>query len=95
MSKINQYIAKRSQENPELAKGFEKYSNQLDIAVLVRNLRESQGLTQRELATKLGKPQSTIARIENGTMNPSTNLLNDIAVATHKKLKIDFVPVTA
>ena len=30
-------------------------------------LREKAGLTQRELAAKLGKPQSVIAKIELGT----------------------------
>ncbi|MDR1515243.1 MAG: helix-turn-helix domain-containing protein [Synergistaceae bacterium] len=29
-------------------------------------LREAEGLTQRHHAEKVGKPQSTVARIENG-----------------------------
>jgi transcriptional regulator with XRE-family HTH domain len=54
-------------------------------------LRDAEGLTQRQLAEKVGKPQSTIARIENGNMNASFKVLNEIAASLGKKLEIQFV----
>lgn len=36
------------------------------LAVALKNAREKAGLTQRDLARRLGKPQSVIAKIELG-----------------------------
>jgi len=36
----------------------------------IRSLRKSLNISQEELGNKLGLPQSTISRIENGTMDP-------------------------
>ncbi|MCT3039400.1 XRE family transcriptional regulator [Leuconostoc mesenteroides] len=64
----------------------------LEVAVKVRDLRENMGLSQREFASLIGKPQSTIARIENGSMNASTKILSEIAQATNQRLTIQFSP---
>jgi len=50
-----------------------------------------EGLTQRQLAERVGKPQSTIARIENGNMNVSYGILSDIAASLGKRLDIRFL----
>ena len=92
ISKIDDYISKRSQEDPEFAKSVEQENIKLDVAVKVRNLRDGMNLSQREFADLVGKPQSTIARIENGTMNASTKLLSEIAQAKNQKLTIEFTP---
>jgi len=39
----------------------------------------------------VGKPQSTIARIEEGKMNVSVRLLQEIAIAANKELSIQFI----
>lgn len=90
MSKIDEYVKNRSEHDPEFAKGFQDECFNLDIAVKVKKLRSNLGWSQRELADKINKPQSTIARIEKGTSNPNIKTLNDIARATHKQLNITF-----
>ena len=45
----------------------------------LRNLRERQGLTSRELGTVLGVSNSYIIRIENGKKRPSIDLVVKIA----------------
>lgn len=60
----------------------------------VHDLRTNMGLSQREFASLIGKPQSTIARIENGSMNASTKILSEIAQATDQRLTIQFSPVS-
>ncbi|TPR42310.1 XRE family transcriptional regulator [Apilactobacillus micheneri] len=91
MSKIDEYIANRSKNDAEFAKEIKEQSKRSDIAVLVRELRNDLGISQRGLAKRMGKPQSTIARIENGSINVSTNMLNEIAMATNQSLEIRFV----
>lgn len=92
MSKIDEYVAERSKSNPDFAKLVEQENINLEVAVKVRDLRESMGMSQREFADLIGKPQSTIARIENGSMNASTKILSEIAQATNQRLTIQFKP---
>ena len=49
------------------------------ITTKVEAIRKERGLTQAELAEKLGVHQSTISLIENAARNPSANLLVKIA----------------
>ena len=92
-SLLNSYAEKRMSENDCFKKAYYEYENKIEIAFLTKQLRNSLNLSKREFAKKVNKPQSTIARIENGTMNPSIELLENIAAATNSKLKIEFVPI--
>lgn len=93
MSKIDVYVTERSKNNPDFAKLVEQENINLEVAVKVRDLRENMGMSQRAFASLIGKPQSTIARIENGSMNASTRVLSEIAQATNQRLTIQFMPV--
>lgn len=93
MSKIDEYVTERSKNNPDFAKLVEQENINLEVAVKVRDLRENMGMSQRTFAVLVGKPQSTIARIENGSMNASTKVLSEIAQATNQRLTIQFSPV--
>lgn len=90
MSKIDAYVTERSKKNPDFAKLVEQENINLEVAVKVRDLRENMGMSQRTFASLIGKPQSTIARIENGSMNASTKVLSEIAQATNQRLTIQF-----
>lgn len=92
MSKIDEYVAARGKTDPTFAQLVEQENINLEVAVKVRDLREQMGMSQREFANLVGKPQSTIARIENGSMNASTKMLSEIAQATHQRLTIQFSP---
>ncbi|WP_049150214.1 helix-turn-helix domain-containing protein [Lactobacillus gasseri] len=92
MSKVDEYVAERSKNNPDFANLVEQENINLEVAVKVRDLRENMGMSQREFASLIGKPQSTIARIENGSMNASTKVLSEIAQATKQRLTIQFSP---
>ncbi|MDR3315470.1 MAG: helix-turn-helix transcriptional regulator [Coriobacteriales bacterium] len=91
MSKIDELIEKRSKDNPKFAEGYKRECERLEVAVALMQLREEEGLTQRQLAELSGKPQSTIARIENGSMNTSMKVLNEIATSLGKKVELRFV----
>lgn len=60
-------------------------------ATLVKNLRLELGLSQTEFTKRVGKPQSTIARIETGAILPTVHLLSEIATMVGKRLEIKFV----
>ncbi len=57
-----------------------------------RALRKSMGLTQKEMAEKIGKPQSVISRLENDEYGKvSVQTLLDVAQAVDVALLVQFV----
>jgi ribosome-binding protein aMBF1 (putative translation factor) len=65
----------------------------LRIGDMIRSLREAAGLTQAELAQRVGTQPSQICRIEDADYDGhSVETLRRIAQALHKRLKIEFVP---
>ncbi|MDR0432610.1 MAG: helix-turn-helix domain-containing protein [Bifidobacteriaceae bacterium] len=91
MSRISDLIARKGAEDPALAQAFAQEREGLEVAVALAKLREDMGLTQRALAERSGRPQSTIARIENGSMNASVALLGEIASSVGKRVELRFV----
>lgn len=90
MSFIDGFIAERCAESQEFATAFALEAGKLDISVALVNLRHELGVTQKQLASISGKSPSTIARIENGTLNPSVGLLAEIAESAGKTLEVRF-----
>jgi len=68
-----------------------------EVALAVRALRDQAGLTQAQLAKKIGSSQPSIARIEKGLgyRTPQWETLDKIARAVGKQLKLQFVDVDA
>lgn len=59
---------------------------------LIRHARRLAGLSQAELATRLGTTQSAIARLERGTANPRVNTLERVLSACGQKLELTSQP---
>lgn len=91
MSKNSEAIKKRLSESPEFKRNYEIEQKKLDIADLVFTLREDSGLNQTDFAKKVNKSRSTIARIENSSMEPSITTLYEIASSLGKELEIKIV----
>lgn len=60
------------------------------LASALIGARAQAGLTQAELARRMGTTQSAIARIEGGKMKPSTTTLSKFAKATGTRLRVSF-----
>jgi len=58
------------------------------LAELVYALRTRAGLTQTELARRMGTTQSSIARIESGGSLPTLDMLSRLAHATGSTLRL-------
>lgn len=59
-----------------------------NFLVELSDIRRESNLTQKELAEKTGLSQSTIAKIERGSINPSINNILKLLAAMGKTLKI-------
>lgn len=91
MTQLDNYIKNRSKDNPEFLSHYNNEVERLNVAVAIKELRSSLKMSQREFAKYIGKPQSTVGRIETGKMNVSFDVLNEIAHATETNLKIEFI----
>lgn len=52
----------------------------------LRAMRKQRGMTQRELAEKIGQTQQRVAEIESGEFSPSLNTLKPILKALNAEL---------
>jgi ribosome-binding protein aMBF1 (putative translation factor) len=77
--------------DPDLAEAVEVESFNADVAMKVYQARTIAGLTQKQLAERVGTDQSVISRIEDADYNGhSLSLLNRIALALGVKLRVEF-----
>ena len=60
----SEFVEQRARKSATYRKTFTRTPHQIDLALLVREIREDAGLTQAELAKKVGTTQSVIARLE-------------------------------
>jgi ribosome-binding protein aMBF1 (putative translation factor) len=63
-------------------------SLRFDLAQLVYDLRTTAGLTQRQLADRMGTTQSVISRLEQAGRLPTLDLLARVATATGSDLRL-------
>ena len=62
--KHSEIVEQRVRKSVPYRKTFGRTLHQIDLALLVREMREDAGLTQTELARKVSTTQSVIARLE-------------------------------
>jgi ribosome-binding protein aMBF1 (putative translation factor) len=91
MSDLKKYIAKRKKTDTEFAEGFEEGYEQFKIGVVLRQARESAGLTQEELAVRLKTQKTAISRIENHAEDIKLSTLDRVAKALGKRLEVNIV----
>ena len=91
MRTFDDMVAKQLQ-NEDFRKEYEAIQPEMDVIRAIVEARTSQNLTQKELAERTGINQADISKLENGTRNPSVNLLKRLADGMGMMLKIEFVP---
>lgn len=79
-------------QNEEFKREYEAIQPEMDVIRAIVDARISQNLTQKELSERTGINQADISKIENGTRNPSLNLLKRLADGMGMSLKIAFIP---
>ena len=65
----------------------------MNPGMIVRDARTAAGLTQAELAERLGVSQPTVARLESSRSNPRLSTLERAIAATGKELELTLRPV--
>ena len=82
-------------KDPEYMREYNALEGEFALAHALIKARADAGLTQEELAERMGTTQSAIARMEGGKSRPSTTTLAKAAAATGTKLRVSFEVVGA
>jgi len=88
MSDVKRYIQKRTGNDTEFAQNYEAGYADFKIGVILRQARESAGLTQEEMARRLQTKKSAISRIENHADDVRLSTLRRYADAIGANLQI-------
>jgi len=85
-------LHKKWMKEPKYRKAYEALEVEFALASAVIAARNRAGLTQQELARKMGTTQPVVARLESGRTRPSMRTLERLAKATGSRLLISFQP---
>ena len=86
-------LAHLTGKDPELQRVFEEEVANREVAHQIFQLRQDAGLSQVELARRVGTTQSVISRLEDADYGGhSLAMLNRIAAAVERRVEIRFVP---
>ena len=90
-----EYAARRCKDDPAFRRAYEAIESEFSALEALLDARKSAGLTQAEVASRMGVSQPALARIESSlgskAHSPSLNTLRKYAKACGMKLVISMV----
>jgi transcriptional regulator with XRE-family HTH domain len=86
-------LKRRLLRNPGVKAEYEALKVEEKLAARLVQIRLMAGLTQKQIAARIGAKQAAVARVESGRHAPALATLEGYAAATGRKLVVDFVPV--
>ncbi|WP_027719101.1 helix-turn-helix domain-containing protein [Desulfovirgula thermocuniculi] len=79
-------------KNPEFKEEYDALEPEYRLLRAVIQRRIEKGLTQEELARRVGTRQAAIARFESGRANPTIGFLKKVAAALDADLEVELRP---
>ncbi len=79
-----------SLKSPKLKAEYDRLQPEFAVIEAVLKARKEKGMTQKQLAARIGTKQSVISRLEAGRANPSVSFLAKLAHALDTHLEIRF-----
>ena len=81
MKRHRDFVREQLAKNPKLREEYEALEPEFQFRSALIGARVDAGLTQAELAERVGTKQSAIARLEGGSAKPSFDMLRRLATA--------------
>jgi len=75
--------------DPEVRREYERLGPEFELIRSLVAARARAGLTQAEVAERMGTTQSVVARLESGRSTPTWKTLKRYAQATGSRLRVD------
>jgi HTH-type transcriptional regulator/antitoxin HipB len=92
MNDLDRWTAEQALNDPEFADGYERGFQAFKLGVMLKSAREQAGLTQAEVARRLGTHKSAISRMENHADNIRLTTLQRFAEAVGCFLSLELRP---
>jgi HTH-type transcriptional regulator / antitoxin HipB len=89
MDDLDRYILARDQREPGFAREFRRESAAFQIGVRLQVAREAAGMTQQQVAERLGTHKSAISRLENNAGDMRLSTLQRYAEAVGLQLVLE------
>lgn len=89
----DEVLAAALEADPEFAAEWERLAVARMVAARLIAYRSENGLSQRELAKRLGVSQPRVVELESGEKNPQIETLVKIAAKTGLEFAIDIAPI--
>jgi ribosome-binding protein aMBF1 (putative translation factor) len=90
---LDQMIDRFVGDDPRRQEILDEEIVNVEAAQLVYNLRRNAGLSQRELAKKVGTTASVICRMEQADYEGSLPMMRRIAGALNRRLELRAIPI--
>lgn len=81
-------LKKRAFKNKAVKKDYNDLDLEFSIVQQIIDKRIKSGMSQKELAVKMGTKQPSIARFESGYYNPTISFLKKVSEALGGKLEV-------
>jgi DNA-binding XRE family transcriptional regulator len=92
MTKLD-VLAAEWMKDPKFKAEYDRLGPVYEVVGAMVEARHDAGLTQKEVAARMGTTQSAIARLETARQLPSMEFVTRYAAAIGRKVDIHFVPV--
>lgn len=92
MTRFHELHERWLKEDPAYAAEHRAMEPEFALARELIRARTSAGMTQEDVAHRMGTKQTVVARLESGRAKPSTRTLERYAEATGRRLKISLEP---
>ena len=87
-TKSYKQLKQRLLKDKEVKQAYKDLMPEFDLIKMIIKRRIENGLTQKELAEKIGTKQSAVSRFESGTYNPSFSFIQKMTNALDARLEI-------
>jgi ribosome-binding protein aMBF1 (putative translation factor) len=85
-------LKERLLTDPEVKAEYDRLGPVYALVGAMLDARHKAGLTQEQIAVRMGTTQSVVARLESGRHMPSLELITRYAAALGRRLQIELVP---
>jgi HTH-type transcriptional regulator/antitoxin HipB len=92
MDDLDRWVAGQALREPGFAEGYERGYQAFKLGVMLKAAREKAGLTQAEVARRLGTHKSAISRMENHADNIRLTTLQRFAEAVGCLMAVELRP---
>lgn len=85
-----QHLKNKAFQNPEVKAEYDQLEEEFALIDTLITMRKKSGLTQDEIAQKMGTKKSNISRLEKGGSSPSWRTLQNYAHACGFEISMKF-----